>query len=335
MKSRERPPPVSIGVPVYNGERYLAETLDSILAQTFGDFELILSDNASTDRTEAICREYARRDPRIRYYRNDRNLGAAPNYNRVFRLSRGEFFKWASSDDVLAPEYLRKCVEALRSRPEAVLCQSLIEGIDSEGRSLGVYDSRLIGSDSGLQNERFAALVLRPHACTEVFGLIRREALKRTGLLPNHHGCDRVLLAELALKGPFIQIREPLFKLREHGERYTVRAANLEERTTWHDTRRKRAADLPTWRLYLGYFNAAKKLGASRGERARCYRHLLKWWFVNWNLARAVVDVLAIADPDAVGRAEKFKQRFISPRPGAFTRKKGREEKCLTRRVAL
>ena len=96
-------PRVSIGLPVYNGDNYLAETLDSILAQTFTDFELIISDNGSTDRTEAICRRYAAQDHRVRYVRNPSNLGAARNYKRAFELARGEYFKWNGHDDPLAP----------------------------------------------------------------------------------------------------------------------------------------------------------------------------------------------------------------------------------------
>jgi glycosyltransferase involved in cell wall biosynthesis len=119
---RMRTPRVSIGLPVYNGENYLAETLDSILAQTFTDFEVIISDNASTDRTETICRQYAAQDRRIRYLRNTSNLGAAKNYNRVFELSQGEYFKWNGHDDPLAPVFLERCVAVLDRHPGVVLC---------------------------------------------------------------------------------------------------------------------------------------------------------------------------------------------------------------------
>ena len=105
VKTADRPR-VSIGLPVYNGENFLEFALDSILGQTFQDFELIISDNASTDATESICRRYAAKDSRIRYYRNPNNQGAAQNYNRVFALARGEYFKWAAHDDVCKPNYL-------------------------------------------------------------------------------------------------------------------------------------------------------------------------------------------------------------------------------------
>src|SRR6185436_6923974 len=106
-------PRVSIGVPVYNGERYLAATLDSLLAQTFDNFEIIVSDNASSDRTAQLALEYAERDSRVRYTRNPRNLGAGANYRRAFQLSRGQYFRWSAADDISAPESLARCVEVL------------------------------------------------------------------------------------------------------------------------------------------------------------------------------------------------------------------------------
>ena len=104
-------PRVSIGLPIYNGENLVIETLDSFLSQTFSDFEVIISDNGSIDRTQQICEDYAAKDGRIKYYRNLKNLGVAPNLNRVFELSSGEYFKWADHDDLLAPDFLLRCVE--------------------------------------------------------------------------------------------------------------------------------------------------------------------------------------------------------------------------------
>ena len=108
-------PRVSIGMPVYNGADHVAKAIQAILSQTFEDFELVISDNASSDGTDQICRRYAALDPRIRYCRNDHNLGAAANYNRVFELARAEYFKWAAHDDLYAPEYLERCVAELDS----------------------------------------------------------------------------------------------------------------------------------------------------------------------------------------------------------------------------
>src|SRR2546425_9420098 len=100
MMGARAAPQVSVGLPVYNGERYLAEALDSLLTQSYEDFELIICDNASTDRTGEIARSYAAKDKRVRYARNDKNLGAGGNFRRGFALASGEYFRWAASDDV-------------------------------------------------------------------------------------------------------------------------------------------------------------------------------------------------------------------------------------------
>lgn len=148
-------PYISIGLPVYNGENFLRETLDSILAQTFKDFELIISDNASTDNTAAICRAYASQDRRVCYYRNEHNLGAAPNYNRVFELSNGKYFKWAAHDDLYAPEYLEQCIKILESNSEIVLCYSPVIFIDNQGKELRKSASELLNLSSPKAPERF------------------------------------------------------------------------------------------------------------------------------------------------------------------------------------
>ena len=106
-------PRLSIGLPVYNGENYLAESLDALLGQTYEDFELIISDNASTDGTADICHSYAKQDSRIRYIRQRQNIGCAPNHNYLVDEARGELFKWASDDDLYARDMIRLCVEAL------------------------------------------------------------------------------------------------------------------------------------------------------------------------------------------------------------------------------
>lgn len=108
-------PLVSIGMPVYNGERYIRQALDSLLAQDYANFELIISDNVSTDGTQGICLEYAARDERIRYYRNETNLGALRNFNRVFELSSGKYFMWAAHDDVWNPAYVQEVLALLGS----------------------------------------------------------------------------------------------------------------------------------------------------------------------------------------------------------------------------
>src|SRR5271168_953917 len=150
------PPRVSIGLPVYNGEPFLRDALDSVLSQTYSDFELIISDNASTDRTAEICAEFAAKDSRIRYYRNNENIGVDRNYNRIFGLSRGEFFRWVAADDLSAPTLLERSVELLDARKEVILCYARSRYIDDAGGFLRDYEDKL-DINFATPHERFAA----------------------------------------------------------------------------------------------------------------------------------------------------------------------------------
>ncbi len=207
-------PRVSIGMPVYNGELYLVKAMESLLAQDFGDFELIVSDNASTDATEDICRRFAAADNRIRYHRNDTNLGAAWNFNSLFKLARGKYFKWAAHDDVCEPEFIRKCVRVLEQDSSVVLCYPRTRIIGTRGQVLQDYNVRL-NADAALPPDRVRAIIA-DHLCFEIFGLIRSSVLRKTRLIGNFISSDRALLIELALHGRFFEIPEYLFMRRAH-----------------------------------------------------------------------------------------------------------------------
>lgn len=202
-------------MPVYNGEAFLASAVESILTQTLPDFELIISDNASTDGTESICRDFAARDPRIRYYRNDINLGAAQNFNRVFELSSAEYFKWATSDDVSEPRYLQSCVDVLERESDVVLCYGKTKIIDEAGEVLQCYEDglNLICDSAG---GRFLQLKFNMRLCNAFCGVIRSSALRKTRLIQNHLGSDECLLVELCLMGKFQELPEYLFLRRTH-----------------------------------------------------------------------------------------------------------------------
>jgi glycosyltransferase involved in cell wall biosynthesis len=308
-------PLVSIGLPVFNGSNYIVRAVESLLGQTFADFELIITDNASTDDTEAICRRYAARDRRIRYYRNDANIGAGANFNRCFELASAKYFKWAAHDDMLAPTYLERCVAALEANPDAVLCQSLVRLIDADGNSVGVYDSELKGADSASPSERFAALVISTHWCTETFGLIRTEALARTRLIAPYYASDRALCAELALLGRCLQVPEPLFMNRDHPDR-CVRAAYPDRRSVrrWYlpGAAKPSLVDLcPMWSLYAEYWRMVQRHVPDRWERIRCYRHLLRWLVVYWNAARLLLEPVSALDPRVLALATNIKHRVF------------------------
>jgi glycosyltransferase involved in cell wall biosynthesis len=269
-------PRVSIGLPVYNGDQFLAEAIDSLLAQTYRDFELIISDNASTDRTEAICRERAARDPRIRYYRSDTNRGAMWNFNRVVELARGEYFKWAAHDDKHEPTYVERCVEVLERDASVVLaCTQLVDIDENDVRkAVDVPDLRW---DSPQPNVRFRALANPHHRCESVFGVIRTEALKKTMLISDYAGCDRVLLAQLALAGKFHEVPETLFLHREHKKRSTKEYKTEQTRSAWFNPARADKPDAPHVRMLQGYARVVKEAEVPWTDKFVCMAMLVPW----------------------------------------------------------
>lgn len=270
-------PRVSIGMPVYNGEKFIEAAIESISAQTYDEFELIISDNASTDRTATICLDYAARDKRIHYYRNDENLGAAPNFNRVFELSTGEYFKWAACDDVIAPEFISQCLEALDQNSTVVLCYSRSNIIDENGQFLGVHKLRAT-SDSSKPHIRFRDLALKPDTGFQVFGLMRANVAKKTALIGNYPASDLVFLAELALYGKFLELPAPLFFPRYHPDQSTKGSWSVErDRTLWFDTSLRGKIMLPKWRYLIGYLDAIRRAPVGRYNRIYCYSQMVRW----------------------------------------------------------
>lgn len=260
-------PLVSIGLPVFNGEDYLEAALESLLAQTFTDFEIILSDNASSDRTAEICQIYAAKDSRIRYYRNAENTGAAENFHRVFQLSRGKYFKWAAHDDVCAPTFLERCVDVLEHDLSVVLCSSDAGHIDWAGNEQPPKRDCPRPLDSWKAPERFAAIVLQTFWSYEIFGLIRSTVLQNINLQRRNYGSDRIILAELSLHGRFVQVPEMLFFRRFHLRQSTC-MQSARERQQWQSGNRKRS---PIWeRGSAGFVQAVVQAPLTPRERVQC-----------------------------------------------------------------
>jgi glycosyltransferase involved in cell wall biosynthesis len=268
-------PRLSVGLPVYNGQTYLCEALDALLGQSFEDFELVISDNASTDATEEICRDYARNDSRIRYIRQPHNLGMAPNHNVVLQESRGKYFKWVSHDDLYGQDLFARCVEALEERPDIVLCHSDMAYIDESGNLLGRY-SYALRTDSPSAPERFHSL-LHTDGGDDEYGFVRTEVMRRVRPAASYHHPGRTLVAEIALHGPFHQIPELLYYRRDHpgrgDRRPTIRArcANLDPRRARHSTTRLVAEYIS------GYIDAIHRSPISVADRRACYGHLIRW----------------------------------------------------------
>lgn len=271
-------PRLSIGLPVYNGEEYLAESFDALLGQTYEDFELIVSDNASTDGTEEICRRYAAKDSRIRYLRLPRNIGATPNHNLVFTESRGELFKWASHDDLYGRDLLRLCVDALDARPEMILAHSAQAVVDGDGKVTVPYEYTL-ATDSPSAPERFRSLLFEPGG-DDFYGVLRADVLRRVKPLDSYHHADRTFVAEIALHGPFHQVPELLYFRRDHPTRAERANPSKRSRCVNLDPRRKGLLH-PTPRLlaeYLwGFVSAIRRAPLSSADRRACYRHLSAW----------------------------------------------------------
>lgn len=265
-------PLVSLGLPVFNGEKYLAQAMESLLAQTYGNFELIVCDNASTDGTEAICRDYASQDRRIRYYRNPRNIGAAPNFNLSFRYSRGTHFKWCAHDDLCAPQFLERCVEVLQKDATAVLAYPKVQIIDAHGDAVEVY-GRKLATDSPRPAERFRSL-LEGHACFEIFGLIRRQVLENTSLIGGYAHGDGVLLARLALFGRFIEIPEILFFERRHAQQSMTMVKDYRSYAVWFNPVLRGKKLFPYWRMHLEWLRTLQGAPISLAERIACVRHV-------------------------------------------------------------
>lgn len=270
-------PRLSIGLPVFNGENYLEAALDSILGQTYSDFELIISDNDSTDRTEEICRAYAARDPRIRYYRNEVNIGGGRNFNRVFELARAEYFKWHAHDDVLAREYLEKCIAVLESDPSLLLVHSKTARIEEDGVVVGNFDHQM-KIDAGRPRDRFRSFVMERHIGSEQFGILRAEALKATPGMGNYVGCDRNLFAELALRGPWRTVPEHLFLRRQHRDAGT-NIWPVPARLVWYEPGKKGRINFPHCREVYEHFKCIVRVPLSWFEKLRCLAIITRYAF--------------------------------------------------------
>ena len=264
-------------MPVYNGERYLTEALDSILGQTFGDFRLVVSDNGSTDGTEAICREYAGRDARVDYRRYDVNRGAAWNYNNVFAQCETSFFRWAAADDALAPTCFERCSEVMAGAPQSVaLCYPKTLIIDEDSAVVGHYDDNL-DLRSSTPHGRIGRIVRTMVQGNPTFGLVRSDALRATRGHLSFPGADWVLMLEIALQGEIWEISEHLFLRRRHAGISRMVNPSSEEYTSFLDPAAKPVKH-ERLRLLGEYLGAVRHADLSLVERAACYATVTAAW---------------------------------------------------------
>jgi glycosyltransferase involved in cell wall biosynthesis len=301
-------PLVSIGLPVLNGERYLADAVDSLLAQTFTDFELILCDNASTDRTAEICQGYAARDPRVRYVRNPRTISGGENHNLTLSLARGRYFRWAGYDDLVAPTFLERTVAVLEADPRVVVAHPWTITIDEHGNELERIrrDRRADLS----QAQRFADIAKPVTGCEEQYGLIRRDALVRTGGLHAYTDADRTMLAHLCLLGAFEEVPEYLFFRRVHAAQSTMTYSEWRERMRWWGGK---PTDLPHWRQLGHYLSVIAEAPVPVGTKLRCLASMVvwvgsyrKWRSLGKDLVVALRGLAGRVRPAAAGRSGRW-----------------------------
>ena len=292
------PPKLTIGLPVYNGENFLEEAIESLLAQSFSDFELIVSDNASTDSTPEIVEQFAIRDKRVKYRRHEQNVGAIRNFNCLVEVATGEYFKWASHDDVCSPTFLAECISALDNSPNAAWAHCESDQIDADGNSwlprMPVDDEEIevdetgkrswrgiprANFDSGSPSKRFAGVLLGTRWSVDSYGVFRTESLRRSRMLKSIYGSEKVLMGELSLQGPMAHIPKLLFRQRvhEHASSYQDDAEELQSFASGNQG--KRVFFSARLALCWAHFGAIRHAKLSPVERVRCYGVLAQYVF--------------------------------------------------------
>jgi glycosyltransferase involved in cell wall biosynthesis len=264
---------ITVGLPVYNSERYLRQSLDSLLAQTFPHFVLVISDNASTDGTAQICQQYAAADSRIKYSRNETNIGNPRNFNRVAGLAETRYLKWSTADDFWEPSFLERALEVMERDPTIALCYPQAVLVDANGRNPKNYDDvlHLVQENAA---DRFVALLNNIKLAHQHLGLIRMAHLHQTHLLGAYVASDINLLAELSLYGKFFELPHRLFFRRFHQDSGSWKRGDPE-----HESRRYHASDarhigFNKWHRHLAFLSAVRRSPLPLNSKMRLFRYL-------------------------------------------------------------
>lgn len=208
-------PTITIGVPVYNGERFLRKTLQSLLAQEFADFELIISDNGSTDTTQLICEKFARNDYRIKYIRHAVNQGAGWNFKYLLEVAHGNYFMWAGSHDLWKPTFISRCLAAFGQDQDIAVVYTKAQLIDGEDTPLSIMEDTV--QTYGLSRAKRARIIVSNlKTGNMIYGLFRTDILRKCRLTMTGYGPDLVILMEVNLLGSAVLLPEVLFVRREY-----------------------------------------------------------------------------------------------------------------------
>lgn len=284
-------PLISIGLPVYNGKRFVAQAIEALLAQTYTNFELIISDNGSTDGTPEILRQYAARDARIKLFLNAENRGGAWNFQEVFTRSSGKYFRWAAYDDLCLPNHLEACLAPLEEHPSVVLCYPRSIVIDEQGRAVRDHDDNLeLRQASPIQRYmQFQDHYRHGAACNPIYGLIRSDVLRQTQVMGDYVSSDIVLIGELALRGEFYEVPQRLFLRRDHPQTVLRSYKTLSEIMAWYNPNRP-LDEHPVLRLLYEHMRAVQRVPMPWHTRMSLFVLIGRWlgWQTQDYVARLV-----------------------------------------------
>ena len=241
--------------------------MDSLLAQTFSHFVLVISDNASTDGTAQICQQYAAADSRIKYSRNETNIGNPRNFNRVAGLAETRYLKWSTADDFWEPSFLERALEVMERDPTIALCYPQAVLIDANGRNPKNYDDvlHLVQEDPA---DRFVTLLDKIKLAHQHLGLIRMSYLRQTHLLGAHTASDINLLAELSLYGKFFELPHRLFFRRFHQDSGSWKRGDPEHEARRYHASGVRHIGFNKWHRHLAFSVSGAKLPSSAEVQA-------------------------------------------------------------------
>lgn len=303
-------PRVTIGLPVYNGERYIAEALKSLVEQDFADIEILVADNASTDSTVSICEQMAADDDRIRILPSDVNRGIAWNHNRAVEHARGEYFKWAACDDRYRPSLVSACIDVLERNPDVVLCFTNTVDIDDDGQPMHTWPATNRASSAD-PIDRFRDVLINERQCFPIYGVIRSAALRSSILEGAYPGSDHPLLADLALRGRFVEIPEVLFEHREHAGRSMAAFPSARRRLVLFRPGSSGAWASPRWAMAFAYLGLVARAPLPIVQKLRLVPAFASWAKMWW---RPLVFEPLAGVRDGVRPALS---RFAAPKHGA------------------
>jgi glycosyltransferase involved in cell wall biosynthesis len=269
-------PRLTVACPVYNADEYLESALASLVDQSYDDYEIFISDNGSTDRTEEICRAFAAEHDRIRYVRSEVNHGLSWNWNTLIAGARGEYYKCAAHDDLHAHDHLARTTAVLDERPDVVLCYPKTIDIDATGNELGIHPDNL-DLQQPTAHERLGHLLRYMRFCNPIFGVMRTEVLRSTGWMRPYGKADRVLLAEMSMRGKFFEYPQPLFYRRLFSGR-SLEKYDAGELDRFMHSSSEPPTGYPWTRLFFAHAEAIRRAPLPASERARCFGVFLKEW---------------------------------------------------------